>query len=329
MSNGDTVQVYNPQGVRGTIPSANLNDAKAAGYMAVDETVVAIHPKTGQRGFIPRSNWEDASKAGYIMAPEQQIGEERGKGMHETAHPRLVGALAPRYTTGTAKGREELGKVMGADVQKEITRADKVAEAERKRSFGQHALDVAMIAGGLGVGGAVARALPSAARAGETLETVAQAMRNTPVSVTRAAAAADRAASVIARGGKSSKLITDFIRETIGSGRNTLFWQEARDFLSNAKSRSRLAELFEGQTGHARYAIGEFVESLGEEVMDAARQAGQGKAYAQALKEYRHAKQISRALKAGAIAGGTYVLYKMDAMQAKSRVSQLLRELNQ
>jgi hypothetical protein len=71
---GDTsqVEVYNPQGKLGTIPSTQLDAAKTAGYKPKSDFVEAVHPKTGQTGIIPKSQWDAAQKQGYTMSARDQ-----------------------------------------------------------------------------------------------------------------------------------------------------------------------------------------------------------------------------------------------------------------
>lgn len=72
MADGSQVEVYNPQGTFGTIPSAQLEQAKAAGYKPKADYVEAVHPKTGQTGIIPKAQWDSAQKQGYTMSARDQ-----------------------------------------------------------------------------------------------------------------------------------------------------------------------------------------------------------------------------------------------------------------
>jgi hypothetical protein len=79
MADGQQVEVYNPQGKLGTIPSAQLDKAKAAGYKPKADFVEAVHPKTGQTGIIPKMQWDAAQKQGYILSARDQQREKRSK----------------------------------------------------------------------------------------------------------------------------------------------------------------------------------------------------------------------------------------------------------
>ena len=72
MAETQQVEVYNPQGKLGTIPSAQLKQAKAAGYKSKSDFMEAVHPKTGQTGIIPKEQWDAAQKQGYVLSPREQ-----------------------------------------------------------------------------------------------------------------------------------------------------------------------------------------------------------------------------------------------------------------
>jgi hypothetical protein len=72
MPDAQQVEVYNPQGKLGTIPSAQLDQAKAAGYKPKADFMEAVHPKTGQTGIIPKEQWDAAQKQGYVLSPREQ-----------------------------------------------------------------------------------------------------------------------------------------------------------------------------------------------------------------------------------------------------------------
>jgi hypothetical protein len=78
MADTQPVEVYNPQGKLGTIPPAQLDAAKAAGYKPKSDYVEVVHPKTGQTGIVPKDQWGDEKKPGiaqtqgYVMSPREQ-----------------------------------------------------------------------------------------------------------------------------------------------------------------------------------------------------------------------------------------------------------------
>ena len=79
MADAQSVEVYNSQGKLGTIPSAQLDAAKAAGYKPKADYVEVVHPKTGQTGIVPKDQWGDEKKPGiaqtqgYVMSPREQL----------------------------------------------------------------------------------------------------------------------------------------------------------------------------------------------------------------------------------------------------------------
>jgi hypothetical protein len=96
MPNEQQVEVYNPQGKLGTIPPAQLEKAKAAGYKPKADFVEAVHPKTGQTGIIPKTQWSAAEKQGYVMSPrEQQRVKAKTPNMEEVTNP-FSGKPLPR-----------------------------------------------------------------------------------------------------------------------------------------------------------------------------------------------------------------------------------------
>jgi hypothetical protein len=78
MPDATQVEVYNPQGKFGTIPSTQLEQAKVAGYKPKSDYVEVVHPKTGQTGIVPKDQWGDDKKPGvaqtqgYVMSPREQ-----------------------------------------------------------------------------------------------------------------------------------------------------------------------------------------------------------------------------------------------------------------
>lgn len=73
MANGNSpVEVYSPDGVRGTIPPEQITQAIAAGYKPKDAYVEAVHPTTGQTGIIPKEQWGAAQKQGFTLSPMEQ-----------------------------------------------------------------------------------------------------------------------------------------------------------------------------------------------------------------------------------------------------------------
>ena len=79
MADAQSVEVYNSQGKLGTIPSAQLDAAKATGYKPKADYVEVVHPKTGQTGIVPKDQWGDEKKPGiaqtqgYVMSPRERL----------------------------------------------------------------------------------------------------------------------------------------------------------------------------------------------------------------------------------------------------------------
>jgi hypothetical protein len=120
MPDTQQVEVYNPQGKLGTIPSDQLTKAKAAGYKSKDEFVEAVHPKTGQTGIIPKGQWDAAQKQGYVMSPrEQQRAKAKAPTMQQADTPAarlrnmFAGKPLPR-TPGSDEEAIKVGSIPGA-----------------------------------------------------------------------------------------------------------------------------------------------------------------------------------------------------------------------
>jgi hypothetical protein len=83
MADPQQVEVYNPQGKLGVIPSAQLEKAKAAGFKTTTDYVEVVHPKTGQTGIVPKDQWGDEKKPGlaqtqgFVMSSREQQRAQR------------------------------------------------------------------------------------------------------------------------------------------------------------------------------------------------------------------------------------------------------------
>jgi hypothetical protein len=125
MADTQQVEVYNPQGKLGTIPSAQLEKAKAAGFKTKDDFVEAVHPKTGQTGIIPKAQWDAAQKQGYVMSPREQQRIKAKTGAAIQPHQGLAVALQgtgamgntvtkPDDVAGVLKANKDLAVGTGA-----------------------------------------------------------------------------------------------------------------------------------------------------------------------------------------------------------------------
>jgi hypothetical protein len=107
MPDAQQVEVYNPQGKLGTIPSAQLEQAKTAGYKPKSDYVEVVHPKTGQTGIVPKIQWGDEKKPGvaqtqgYVMSPREQ---QRAKA--KTAESKMQPSYAAMALTHSPTGAD-------------------------------------------------------------------------------------------------------------------------------------------------------------------------------------------------------------------------------
>lgn len=133
MAETQQVEVYNPQGKLGTIPSAQLKQAKAAGYKSKSDFMEAVHPKTGQTGIIPKEQWDAAQKQGYVLSPREQQrakakagavikpdeGNSLAVAMQGTGAPGIT-VTKPEDVAGVRAANKKLGAVTAATVGGEL-----------------------------------------------------------------------------------------------------------------------------------------------------------------------------------------------------------------
>lgn len=125
MPDTQPIEVYNPQGKLGTIPPAQAEQAKSAGYKLKSEYVEVVHPKTGQTGIIPKDQWGDDKKPGaaqtqgYVMSPREQ---QRVKAktaapiqQAKTNYDALALANSPTGADPHNPGNPNLGAVPGSE----------------------------------------------------------------------------------------------------------------------------------------------------------------------------------------------------------------------
>ena len=93
------IEVLNPQGQRGTIPSEQVGDALKNGYKLTKHTL--MYDSSGTPGLVPNEQLRDAIKAGYQTTPETQFEKDRAGAFQSTARdPRAqVGELIKNVVT--------------------------------------------------------------------------------------------------------------------------------------------------------------------------------------------------------------------------------------
>lgn len=130
MPDAQQVEVYNPKGVFGTIPAAQLDKAKAAGYKSKADYVEVVHPKTGQIGIVPKAQWGDEKKpgkaqtAGYVMSPWEQ---QRAKAQ--------AGFQPPLSAEDKMLASPEIKKIREGNIEAAKFGADMLAGGEALRAM--------------------------------------------------------------------------------------------------------------------------------------------------------------------------------------------------
>lgn len=140
-------------------------------------------------------------------------------------------------------------------------------------------------------------ALPSKARAGANFETVMGAVKDVPIDVTDAGNTALQIKELAGRGGRSPKVVNDFVRRATDPDQGPITYQEGRDFASNASELS--SEEANQLKPKVRRLVGQFARNLNNANADAATQAGQGETYGNAMREYRQASQLQDVVDTG------------------------------
>jgi hypothetical protein len=159
----------------------------------------------------------------------------------------------------------------------------------------------------------VGRVFASADRAGQNFQRVNQAAGKVPLEVTPELS--DAALSVYREselgGGNIPQVVRKFVARITSPDKGPLTFEDARRFASNASGMTAGEWFNMLKNGNMRRLLGEFHGELNQAVQQAADKAGVGEQFAQAMNEYRQAKQNQSAVKAflgASIAGGA--LYK-------------------
>jgi hypothetical protein len=165
--------------------------------------------------------------------------------------------------------------------------------------------------------------LPSTEKAGKMIEAVEQVAGNVPVNVGRIGDAAFKVKESADAGGRTPKIINDFVNRVTKPGSGRLTFKEARRFYENA---TRLSfDEFNRLNPKSKYLLTQFTKALDQSIQDAAESVGQLQNYGKAMKMYKNAaglrdvgknvktKVLPMAAKSAAGAAGAglgYQLYK-------------------
>jgi len=136
----------------------------------------------------------------------------------------------------------------------------------------------------------IGRAIPSAARAGRTLQTVKEKAGSVPIDVNTAGSTALEIQRLAESGGAMPKVVRDFLRRSTDPTKGDITFAEARDFYSNASRLS--ANETQRLTPVMHRQLAKFTHELRTATEQAAETVGQGGAFKQGMGEYRKASQL-------------------------------------
>lgn len=138
------------------------------------------------------------------------------------------------------------------------------------------------------------KAIPSAARAGQTFKDVMGAAKNVPVDLKAPGDVALRIMDLADRGGSMPKAVRDFLKLSTDPNKQQMTYEVARDLASNISRLSvnefqRLTPVMAREVANLRVA-------LNESVAKAAQAAGKGAEYKSAMSEYARAMRLRDAV---------------------------------
>lgn len=244
--------------------------------------------------------WMDTAKDVAIGA---------GKGV---AHTALDAASAVRMIPGVAPVTDAIGNALGGAAAQMLygTKGEPVSgdkAMEQARTETAYTNLPQMVGGGLETAAELAlpalkaaKAVPTTAKAGAKFQGVMSAAKNVPIDTNAPGQVALRIQELAERGGSMPMAVRKFLGRITDPNKAPMAYEEARDFASNisrlsANEYSRLPPAMAREVANLRVV-------LNQANAQAAKMAGKGAEYAQAMQEYRRAMQIRDAIE-GAIEG--------------------------
>ena len=151
-----------------------------------------------------------------------------------------------------------------------------------------------MAIGGAPVAKAAYNAIPRTARAGEKFKEVATAAKEVVVETKELGDAALRIYQLSERGGSMPKAVRDLLKRVTDPSKPGMAYPESRDFASNISRLS--ADEMQRLTPVMKREVALLSAAINKANADAAKLAGKGAEYKEAMREYAKAKQLSDAL---------------------------------
>lgn len=159
--------------------------------------------------------------------------------------------------------------------------------------------------------------IPSASRAGATLQDIRNAAADVPVNFERTGPELQRFEELTQRGGKRSKPFTQLYKRANNTGVNVengqaldpVKFPEARDFYTNVTDAAHQTPLQKimgrGMKPTMRRQAVNVRRAMNDDLTDAAEQVGRGEDYANAMKEYANAMKLRKVMvRAGLLGAG-------------------------
>lgn len=137
-------------------------------------------------------------------------------------------------------------------------------------------------------------AIPSAARAGQKFTQVAGAAKDIAIETKEVGDAALRIYQLSERGGSMPKAVRDLLKRVTDPSKAAMNYPESRDFASNISRLS--ANELQRLTPVLKREVAKLSAALNKANADAAKAAGKGAEYKEAMREYAKAKQLEDAM---------------------------------
>jgi len=268
--------------------------------------VMMAAPSRGVGGFLQDAE-DDLRQGGNRTIVGHLLGELQGRG--NEGYTGLRAGVSP----GVAEfmGSPELGTVKMARGAHDLVTGSPWRGAKELAGGALQAFEIPSLIAGPGVADAAMDAIPSAARAGRTLEDIRNAAHDVPVELKNTQPALERFEELTQRGGKRSKPFTQLYKRVVNAEPdqipNPFYFPEARDFYTNVTDAARQTPLQKimgrGMKPTMLRQATAVRSGLNQDLTNAAESVGRGEDYAKAMKEYAQAKKIQKWVRRGTLLG--------------------------
>jgi hypothetical protein len=239
-------------------------------------------------GFVPD---DQQTPAGFVPDSAQSqkpvpITDKSTIGPQPALAPRLGLDLLKLPTNPTGSIQDAWNAIKG---RSSFRTQEEMGNAEQLGKIGGS--EASLLFGGPGTGDMAANVssnvIPNAEHAGQLFQKAMGAAKDVPIDVGATGDSALHIQDLAKRGGSMPKVVRDFLARSTDPEKGPMTYQEARDFYSNASRLS--ADETKRLTPVMRREVGQFTQSLGNSIRDAASKAGVEPEYSGAMKEYSRA----------------------------------------